>query len=194
MRSPEKVFETAINVISCGFRPARRAAAAICSCTRAMFSTIDINKNHEAHNATRRKINPLQIPSCGLVSFVAKKLKLQGTIEPCDLISDLKKILRFAQDNGKRLLLRSRPHMIAVGGAGSSGRPAFASGTRIMTNARIASAAKARKYDGVHLNKVTSWFDPTKPAMTRPHSASPAIKPEAVSTPALSTRAFCASL
>jgi len=39
--------------------------------------------------------------------------------------------------------------MIAVGGAGSSGLPAFASGTRIITNTSIASAASATQIEGV---------------------------------------------
>jgi hypothetical protein len=39
--------------------------------------------------------------------------------------------------------------MIAVGGAGSSGRPAFARGTRTITNAMIASTMKPEYVDGV---------------------------------------------
>src|SRR5271157_3101557 len=93
---------------------------------------------------------------------------------------------------------RGRPslherHMIAVGGAGSSGLPALASGTRIMTIASTASAPSASRNGGVHWTSVTSWPEPTRAAMSRPHSASPAIRPEAVRTPEFSTRAFCAS-
>src|ERR1017187_1830490 len=86
-----------------------------------------------------------------------------------------------------------RNYIIAVGGAGSSGLPAFASGTRIITSASTASAASARRNGGVHWTSVTSRPEPTRAAMSRPHSASPAIRPEAVRTPAFSTRAFCAS-
>ncbi len=39
---------------------------------------------------------------------------------------------------GKAAEVANPRHMIAVGGAGSSGRPALASGTRIITNAGIA--------------------------------------------------------
>ena len=39
--------------------------------------------------------------------------------------------------------LANRPHMIAVGGAGSSGRPALASGISTITATRIAKAVMA---------------------------------------------------
>src|ERR1035441_4837989 len=87
-----------------------------------------------------------------------------------------------------------RNYIIAVGGAGSSGLPAFASGTRIITSASTPSAISAAMKGDVHLKSVTSCPEPTRLAMTNPHRASPAIMPEAVKTPAFSTRAFCASL
>src|SRR5271156_3777295 len=44
MRSGGNVLLTAISMISSGLRPDRLAAAAICSRTRAMFSTIGIGR------------------------------------------------------------------------------------------------------------------------------------------------------
>src|SRR5271157_3971043 len=85
-------------------------------------------------------------------------------------------------------------YLIAVGGAGSSGLPAFASGTLTMVTTRTKSATSAAQNGAPHFTRVTSWPDPTSPAITNPHRASPAISPEAVSTPALSTRAFWALL
>src|SRR4029077_13355953 len=86
------------------------------------------------------------LPSCNLVSFVAKKT-----------------------------------YIIAVAGAGSSVLPAFARGTRIITMISTASAARATRTGGVQGTSVTFFPDPTRPAITRPHNASPAISPDAVS-------------
>ena len=51
----------------------------------------------------------------------------------------------------------NRRYMIAVGGAGSSGLPALASGTRIITNARIASTINPRIVAGC--SKITGRGD-----------------------------------
>jgi hypothetical protein len=40
-------------------------------------------------------------------------------------------------------------HIIAVGGAGSSGLPAFASGTRTITSTNTTKAANAAQIEGV---------------------------------------------
>src|SRR4029079_9489622 len=85
-----------------------------------------------------------------------------------------------------------RAHMIAVGGAGSSGLPALDNGNFIMMKISTAIAIRVLMAKG-DLSSCGVWPRQTA-AITNPHSASPAIKPEAASTPALSTRAFCASL
>ena len=46
-------------------------------------------------------------------------------------------------------------YMIAVGGAGSSGRPAFASGTKIITATRMASAITAV----IRWSPLVNWYN-----------------------------------
>src|SRR5581483_9918151 len=78
----------------------------------------------------------------------------------------------------------SRPvadYMIAVGGAGSSGLPAFANGILIMTVISTASATMAAISGGLAKTTGMEWPVPTTDATTNPHNASPAIRPEAVS-------------
>ena len=72
--------------------------------------------------------------------------------------------------------------MIAVGGAGSSGSPALPSGTSTITTISTANAINAATNGGVHFTSVTSCPVPTSPAITSPHSASPAINPDATGT------------
>src|ERR1700693_3594269 len=86
-------------------------------------------------------------------------------------------------------------YIIAVGGAGSLGSPALDSGNRIINVARAIITMSPTRYDG--LVKICGRAQAganCNPAQTSPSTASPAINPEAVRTPALSTRAFCASL
>src|ERR1035441_3596453 len=84
-----------------------------------------------------------------------------------------------------------RNYIIAVGGAGSSGLPAFASGTRIITSASTASAASARRNGGAHWARVPSRPEPTPAAPSRPQTPSPAISPEALRTAPFPAAAFC---
>src|SRR5438445_874649 len=109
MRSGGNVLLTAMSAISSGWRPARCAAASILARTRSMFSAIDMRKDTTTVDAEDR----------------------------CE--AQTPEIPRCARDDGARLTLRTRRHMIAVGGAGSSGLPALASGTLTMTKARITS-------------------------------------------------------
>src|SRR5579862_2100955 len=74
--------------------------------------------------------------------------------------------------------LVSCAYMMAVGGAGSSGLPALARGTRTIARTSTRNAASEAQMDGVQWTSVTSLPEPTRPAMTRPHKASPAIRPE----------------
>src|SRR5215469_4160880 len=89
-------------------------------------------------------------------------------------------------------------YTIAVGGAGSLGSAALVSGKKIKRTARIAITPSPARYDG--RGKIcggtlgAAQMEARNPANSRPMSASPAIKPEAVSTPAFSTRARCAPL
>src|SRR5258708_1164661 len=82
-------------------------------------------------------------------------------------------------------------HIIPTGGAGSLGSPALQIGIRIISRARATIPAIPARYDGslkicglAHLGANCS------PAQTSPSSASPAMSPEAVRTPAFSTRAL----
>ena len=85
-------------------------------------------------------------------------------------------------------------YMIAVGGAGSSGRPALASGIRTITKISTASPIRPEIQCAFANTFGSVWPVPTMAAITNPQSAYPAINPDAVSTPAFSTRAFWASL
>src|SRR5215472_18080090 len=93
-------------------------------------------------------------------------------------------------------------HMIAVGGAGSSGRPALARGKTIITSAKTANAITLlmrwspipKSYKTAFACGSCASLRAMTPATAIPHRASPAINPDAVRIPALSTRAFCASL
>src|SRR5579871_394406 len=80
---------------------------------------------------------------------------------------------------------RHTSYMIAVGGAGSSGLPALASGTFIMTKINTAMPIRPEREKSPMFTCQSWCLLPTTAAMTRPHNASPAIKPDAVSTPAL---------
>src|ERR1022692_2262079 len=77
-------------------------------------------------------------------------------------------------------------YIIAVGGAGSSGLPALASGTRTITNPRITSTMKPDTTLGCAKITGSGHCLYLNTAMTMPMSASPAMNPEAVSTPAFS--------
>src|SRR6266568_4599534 len=99
-------------------------------------------------------------------------------------------------------------HIIAVGGAGSLGSPAAVSGNPTIRAARRAMMATPTVYRGCAniVADVTRLAHPaaecnhaccesdraTTAAHSNPKTDSPAISPDAVSTPAFSTRAFCA--
>src|SRR5580700_10856734 len=86
------------------------------------------------------------------------------------------------------------PYMIAVGGAGSFGYPAFFIGIRISAHAIRAITTSPARYDGYLNTSGKGQSSNLKVAQTSPASDSPAISPDATSTPTFSTRALCASL
>src|SRR5262249_5189293 len=85
-------------------------------------------------------------------------------------------------------------HIIAVGGAGSSGEPAFLSGIAVRSTPISAMTTTPARYEGFAKNSGSAQSRKLKVAITSPASASPAIRPEATSTPTFSIRALCAAL
>src|SRR5271170_2590255 len=112
MRSGGNVLLTAISMISSGLRPDRLAAAAICSRTRAMFSTIGIGRR------TTQDTKYHDGEFCfGLGGIVAAELRSVWADE-C--------VRAYAN------------YIMPTGGAGSLGSPALESGILIMMPARPA--------------------------------------------------------
>src|SRR5688572_23012809 len=87
-----------------------------------------------------------------------------------------------------------RAYIIADGGAGSSARPAFDSGTFTRANIIVANTTKPTRYDGCSRTSGMGFSAKLNVAFTRPINASPVIKPDAARIPTFSTRVRCASL